>query len=371
MKGTRGVLPLSALSMPYQDIDKWMKTFLKDIFCGVARNSPYKNNDKFLQILTDAATHQDFITNTSKRVGGPTGETTFSRLKDTDFEQIKTSFYLIMKLVFPLIKRMQRDRKVALTFDITDEPYYGKVAGLWIHPNKPVRGSTGCFKYLVVSMVDREQKFILGSFPIRIGADIVALVMELLVYARRFVKTETLLFDRGFVNLRLIHELQKEKFRYQIFWRKDKWTNKFLRRMKQGQRLEVVALKTYVYNKSKHKLNVRFVFIKGYRRYRKSKSYNWVFATNTRRKHKYLYVDKYKKRWGIETVFRVLDRIGIKTTTKNEIIRCFLHIFCCLLYNLWKCIRFLGSTLSLKNFAAKLAKFPDGILQQQLIIDSG
>lgn len=363
------MLSLCSLSMTYHSIDKKLKSFLKDIFCGVGANSPYKNND-FAHVLANAAEHEDFITNSAKRVGGPTGETVFSRLKDADFEKIKNAFYLIMESIFPVIKRLLRNRKVALAFDITDEAYYGKVAGLWIHPYQPVRGSTGCFKYLTVCVVDGENRFILGSLPVRVGANIVGLIVELLKHARSFVRTETLLFDRGFDNYRLIAALQEAGLQYQILWRKDKWTKKILKKMKRGQRHEVVALKSYKYKKSGYKINVRFVFIKGYRRYKKGRSYNWVFATNTRRKWNHLYVDKYKMRWGIETIFRVLDRIGIKTTTTNEIIRYFLHIFCCLLYNLWKFVKFFGCKLSLKNFASFVAKFYEKNLQQH-VLDSG
>jgi putative transposase len=355
--------------MFYTNINNYPKRFLKDIFCGIGANSPYKNND-FLHVLLDAAEHEDFTNDSAIRVGGPTGETVFSRLKDADFEKIKGAFYLILKFIFPLVKHMLRNRKIALAFDITDEPYYGKVVGLWIHPQQPVRESTGCFKYLTVSAVDGENRFIFGSLPVRVGADTVEMIRELLNHTREFIRTETLLFDRGFDNYRLIAALQQAGLQYQILWRKDKWTKKILKKMKRGQRHEVVALKSYKHNKSGYKIKVRFVFIKGYRRYKKGKSYNWIFATNTRRKSNHLYVDKYKMRWGIETIFRVLDRIGIKTTTTNEIIRYFLHLFCCLLYNLWKFAKFFGCKLSLKNFVAKLAKFFETSLQQQSLLDS-
>ncbi|MBI3033296.1 hypothetical protein HYY69_07505 [Candidatus Woesearchaeota archaeon] len=62
-----------------------------DIFCGVSCNSPYKNND-ILHVLADAAEHVDFINNTTHRIDGPTGETVFSRLKYTNFEEIKQFF---------------------------------------------------------------------------------------------------------------------------------------------------------------------------------------------------------------------------------------------------------------------------------------
>jgi len=356
--------------MKQNNIDKRVKTFLGYIFCVVGNNSPYNIND-FVHLLLDAAEHQDFTTNTGKRVNGPTGETVFSRLKEASFDKIKSAFYDLLVSIFPLVKSMLRNRKVALAFDVTDEPYYGKIKGLWIHGNRPVRGSTGCFKYLTISAVDRDQRFILGSLPVRVGEDTVTLVLELLRHAQQFVQTETLLFDRGFDNYRLIAALQKAKQRYQILWRKDKWTKKFLRVMKRGERLEVLAIKEYKHKKSKHKVKVRFVFIKAYKRYKKSKAYDWVFATNTRKKYNYLYVDKYRMRWGIETIFRVLDRIGIKTTTKNEVIRYFLHMFCCMVYNLWKYVTLIGEEISLKNFTAHIATIVGEMLKRRLRLDTG
>lgn len=356
--------------MSCKTIDQRIKKFLKQIFCGVGKNSPYDNDD-FAHILTDAAEHEDFVNNAAKRVDGPTGETVFSRLQDADFERIKAAFYALLAAVWPLVKRFFRNRKVALAFDVTEDPYYGKVDGLWVHGQQPIRGTTGCFKYLTVSIVDGDGRFVLGSLPVRIGADVAAMVSELLEHTRTLVRTETLLFDRGFDSYRLIEALQKTGLHYQILWRKDKWTKKVLKKMKRGQHKEIVAMKTYSHKKSKHKLMVRFVFIKRYRRYRKAKAYDWVFATNVRYKWNHLYVDKYRMRWGIETLFRVLDRIGIKTTTKSEVIRYFLHIFCCVLYNLWKYACAFGCMLSLKNFAAKLRQFFSDGQNTLLILDSG
>ena len=48
------------------------------------------------------------------------------------------------------------------------------------------------------------------------------------------------------------------------------------------------------------------------------------------------YLKKYKKRWGIETVFRVTDELRIRTSTLKQNIRYFLFVFTCLMYNLWK-----------------------------------
>lgn len=160
------------VDMVSHPIDKWIKKYLKDIFCVVGRNSPYQLND-FFHVLMDAVEHEDFTNNTCVRLGGPTGETVFSRLQGADFEKIKTAFYSVLKQVYSALKRLLRNRRVALAFDITDEPFYGKISGIWIHAEQPVRGSTGCFKFITVSVVDRENKLILGSLPVHRGADIV------------------------------------------------------------------------------------------------------------------------------------------------------------------------------------------------------
>lgn len=335
--------------MASHHIDKYLKKYIKDIFCVVGRNSPYQLND-FVHILMDAVEHTDFTNNTCVRIGGPTGETVFSRLKKADLEKIKTVFFRILRSIYPLLKRLLRNRQIALAFDITDEPFYGKVEGFWIHPEQPVRGSTGCFKFLTISVVNRDNKLILGSLPVSRGADMVGLIMELLQQAKMLANPEILLFDRGFDNLELLARLQEANVRYQILWRKQAWATKILKKMKRGEIKEVTKIRKYSKNKSTFKVKVRYVFIKKYRRFANGKAYNWVFATNTRQKRQHFYVDKYRKRWGIETVFRVLDNIQIKTTTKNEVIRYFINMFCCLVYNLWKISCVLEQKVSLKNF---------------------
>lgn len=337
------------IDMAGHHIDKRIKKFLKDIFCGVGRNSPYQIND-FVYVLLDAVEHTDFTNNTCVRIGGPTGETVFSRLKGASFDKIKTAFYRVLKQTFPLLRRLLRNRQVALAFDTTDEPYYGKVSGFWIHAEQPVRGCTGCFKFLTVSVVDRENKLILGSLPVQRGADMVELVLDLLQHAKQFVHPEIILFDRGFDNLELLTRLQEAHVRYQILWRKQAWATKIFKKMKRGDIKEVIKTRKYSKDKSKYTVTVRYVFIKRYRRFARGKAYNWLFATNTRQKSQHFYVDKYRKRWGIETVFRVLDNIQIKTTTRNEVIRYFITMFCCLIYNLWKIFCILELKTSLKNF---------------------
>jgi IS4 transposase len=89
-----------------------------------------------------------------------------------------------------------------------------------------------------------------------------------------------------------------------------------------------------------------------------NKKYDWIFATNLNLKSARKYVMRYKKRWGIETIFRVTDDIRIYTTSTNPIIRYFLFMFTCFVYNVWKFFQsFIGKEFTLANFSINLNKF--------------
>ena len=88
------------------------------------------------------------------------------------------------------------------------------------------------------------------------------------------------------------------------------------------------------------------------------KKYDWIFATNLSLKSAESYVKRYKKRWGIETVYRVTDDIRIFTTSTNHIVRYFLFMFTCFVYNVWKFFQtLLGEGFTLSNFKANMIIF--------------
>ena len=66
------------------------------------------------------------------------------------------------------------------------------------------------------------------------------------------------------------------------------------------------------------------------------KGFDWIFASNIEYEKIFSYVRYYKKRWGIETTFRVQDEVRIKTKSLRPLIRFALFLFECMLYNLWQ-----------------------------------
>lgn len=149
------------------------------------------------------------------------------------------------------------------------------------------------------------------------------------------------------------------------------WAKKAFATMKDGELKEVTRKVSYRKWSVKEKVEIRFVMIKQYKRYEDANSYDWVFATNTRQKSKSLYIDKYRMRWNIETAFRVMDNLQIKTTSKNEVIRYFINMFCCLVYNLWKLANILGRQITLKNFVILIADYVKSLFDRPCHIPDG
>jgi hypothetical protein len=66
------------------------------------------------------------------------------------------------------------------------------------------------------------------------------------------------------------------------------------------------------------------------------KGFDCFFATNIQYEKIFRYVRYYKKRWVIETNFRVQDEVKIRTKSPIPMIRFALFVFECLLYNVWQ-----------------------------------
>lgn len=322
---------------------KGLLGFLQYIFYVVGQNSPYELRD-FLNILITATQTPDFINNTCiKTQPGPNGQTVFNRLLGCTHEKIYSAFNDIISVFFRKIKPILRNRRLVLAFDTTYEPFYGDANSnwYWIDDYKPVRGCTGCFVFITVSVAVGEKRFILGSLPVPRGYNKADYVEKLIKLARKYVVIEACLFDRGFNSYELIHRLKKLRVGYQIFWKKDKkretWLTKELKKLKPRQMKEYIKEDGYFHkNKTKYYVRTRFIIIKQYRYKEDKEAYDWVFATNMKMKSQMWYIRRYKCRWAIETAFRIIGDVRIKTTATDEVKRFFLFMFCCLLYNLWK-----------------------------------
>ena len=114
-------------------------------------------------------------------------------------------------------------------------------------------------------------------------------------------------------------------------------------------------------NQSKYPGENILIFLKQIYDKRSDKKYDWVFATNVEEVLLENLVVTYKKRWRIETQFRVQDEARIRCKSKEMQIRYFFFLFEQMLQTIWICfykdeVPFKKFIIELSNTAKKWVK---------------
>ena len=283
---------------------------------SIKQNSTWKAWD-FASLAATAASHNTYLETVNSETM-PNSDSLHYRISmDTDVNKLMNKFLTLTKKQL----RKLKGRKAIVIVDYTCEPFFGKTQDDWIHGYRPAPGSRGCYKFLVASIVVGEQRRFVYAKPVSIIADEAFELWQMLTHLQILgIKPKTVLMDRGFArnseNLALLHDLN---IKYIGLYPKFRNIKKIIKRMK----------RSFINRKFKVKgIPTRLVIGK--------EKFAWVFVTNMEIGEFYKYLKLYKKRWNIETGFRVHDEATIKTKSTDIRVRYFLFITAMLLYNCWK-----------------------------------
>ena len=223
-------------------------------------------------------------------------------------------------------------KRVKIAFDTTEDL-------TWMENDYNLRPSAyekhlPAWQYLNVSIV--EPCFIpLMSIPYTMLNDLDNLVIDLLKFIRTLpIIVDLILFDRGFYHAHLIDYLDGKNRRwswpYLMLVQERKLQTNLIQRTRDADLMFAYYKHTFDYSKDKSKwhpsttLIVKIV----------DEETAWCYATN--QKPSLLLISEYKKRWNIETGFRIHDETKIKSKSKNSLIRFFYHLLGMLLIILWR-----------------------------------
>ena len=288
-------------------------------------------------VVQTAAMAQDFLENTTKKQGNkPNADIIFKRIKESDIETLKTSFLYILRFMIKNVKQKFNLRRWTAAIDTHYEPFYGESTNEWIHRYKPDKGCKGSYKFITISIVISDMKFTLLALPVMRGEYTENLVEELINEARNNLKINLVLLDRGFYSGNIAERLKSLKVKYIIFAPKNKKNKKFLKETSEfSSRFLNHELPTYEI-KNPGKVKIKLLIIKDFVDWTNLVIYDWIFCTNLSNLKALSYVKLYKKRWGIETTYRMFGKLRIITTSINPVVRYFLFLITVLIYNLWK-----------------------------------
>ena len=329
--------------------------FTKSIIVEEQQKNKVGTNQITSTLIT-AALSSAFVNESCKSSGQISkSQVIYRKLDGALLGEIQKYFRMNVLPFLKLLKAFSRTRKFLISFDTTKEAFYGDVSKakdkMYLHNGSIAKGSEHYYEYLTVSITcNVTAKYILDGIIVPVGCYIEDYIYEAVKFVTGEIRVETILFDRGFGSWGVIYKLQKLKVSFLIFWKKrGDWYKYYFKNLEDGDSIYIKRDGTYNRDKTNHKVSSGFVLIKQLEY--KGKKYDWIFATNQKFKTAESYVRRYKKRWGIETIYRITDDIRVYTTSTNSLIRYFLFMFTCLVYNIWRFFKmYLGEDFTLANY---------------------
>lgn len=218
---------------------------------------------------------------------------------------------------------------VEVIADITEEDYYGKSSGWYIHSWTGEAGVVGKFRFFVAGIKFRNKflPFYIAILPVgSFKAEYLGEAVKLLNKAS--IKISRITLDRGFYSGDIIDTITLEDVNYLIFAPKKKLYKYMLESILDEGTVIQYEIK-YSKNKTGYHAKTNLALVKNV------KGYDWVFATNIILEDVAKYVGIYKPRWNIETMFRVHDEARIKSKSTKAVTRLFYFTISMLLLLVW------------------------------------
>jgi len=231
-------------------------------------------------------------------------------------------------------QRPPKGTHLKILVDGHDSMFHGKDA-LGIVGTKPKDGSHRAFKYLC-AFSDYDPKGIVAIAELFDGS-VTETTQELIEELRKDYPIDIVIVDGEFYKAEFIKYLIDAKINF------------VTRRTDTGniRELHIPYNKPYLYAKDVERKDGRIIHLKYWLYRYKGKDGDFYLASNMCKNARDMR-KLYKTRWHIETGFREVNRVKIKTTTRDFLVRLFFYIVSCIIYNLWQKIRFRYSMFTVR-----------------------
>lgn len=333
----------------YQKRDKareiarlFKKRFAPFINLNLKNNTIYKKN-QFIDLLIHLGQTRDFAENGNKTfkelrpfAGCPDADTLLYHLKKhPGHKDVQKMFTTLFEVVWEMARKNNMfdvRKRYDVAIDFTEWYFYGDKSSFMVVGKQPEKGTAKCYKFITINIVEAGKRFTLLALPVsaldNINKD--KLIKKLLSYALQRIKIRQVYADRGFFDSKSIRAIEQFNLKYLMPGVKQ-YNVKLL--------LKVTPAPSVITGFVLKDVKLNLVILE--EELKDGKKVKRVFATNENYDPNDVALlerlfDKYGKRWGIETSYRVKKHSYLpKTTSKNYYIRLFYFMFSVLLYNLW------------------------------------
>jgi len=315
------------------------KRFSPFINLNLNHNTVYSKN-QYINMMIHMAQTRDFAENgskTFKQLQGninPDADTLLYHLKKYENrDKLNRLFLSLFEIVWNMniqTNTFDKRKPYDVAIDYTEWYYYGDRSTPMIVGKEPDRGTSKCYKFATINIVEAGKRFTLLALPVGPFDRKEEILNKLLRFALKRIRIKRVYIDRGFFDAKSLKVFQKLHLKYLMPATKITTVKKVLEIASSHTVINDFPMKDTKFNL----LVVEEVNDGG-------EIVKRAFATNMRFDENDVNLAErlfylYGKRWGIETSYRIKKHSFLpKTTSKNYLIRLFYFMFSVLLYNLW------------------------------------
>lgn len=225
-------------------------------------------------------------------------------------------------------------RKTIVSIDLHDKPFYGDKTIKEVVGTKRKLGTNFAYRYATICICEEGIRFNLATIAIGQRKLKKTLVRELIIIARRYVSIGLVLLDRGFNGVDVSRVLDGKRAKYIMPL---VGNVKVQRVCDSPKKLSVMPYTYYEDRPREYQKDIRVIVDK-----RDDKKH--YFTTNINGDARAVLsavISAYRKRWGIETGYRVAGEFYAWTTSVRFNIRSFLGLLSFIMQDLWTLHNFL------------------------------
>jgi len=315
------------------------KRFAPFINLNLKNNTLYKKT-QFIDLLIHMGMTKDFAENGSKTykelrgLSNPDADTLLYHLKNyTDTKELHRMFTTLFEIVWEMTRKINLfdiRKHYDVAIDFTEWYFYGDRGAPMVVGKEPERGTSKCYKFATINIVEAGKRFTLLALPVGPFDTKEQILRKLLTYVLERIKIRRVYIDRGFCDSNAIKVFNGFHLKYLMPATKISTVRDVLAITPAPSIITDFEMKDVTFN---------LVIVED--EDNNGEMVKRAFATNEEYNENDVNLadrlfDLYGKRWGIETSYRVKKHSYLpKTTSKNYLIRLFYFMFSVLLYNLW------------------------------------
>ena len=290
----------------------------EDIFRTAVNMSVNKNS-----VHSVSKQYQDVACETSLRY----------HLRKLNMEELIKSNEMI--LFQKLIENLKSGKSYEFAIDLTDDPYYGKIDlsnEKYVISGQAKKSTNSFYSYISLYITNKNERFTVSVLPVEKNKLMVEYLSYFIDLIKRLnLKIKVLCLDRGFYSIDVFEFLQNNKIPHivPVIKRGEK-----IKQLLNGNK---ARREQYVMKNSKKKILLNIVidvkYLKGKRGKKGLENLGFVVFGVKWSPRKISTV--YRRRFAIESSYRMRNIVKPKTSTKNANIRYFYTLISFLLKNVW------------------------------------